>query len=138
MTASSQALVERYNDAWNRHDLAAIAALHTQRMVFENHTAAERAEGPEVAAHIESIFSRWPDLAFVTRRLHACERVAVCEWTARATHLRPVPLPDGIAAPSGRRIEWRGVDVLTIEDGLIARKDVYSDRLGVMRQLGAL
>src|SRR4029079_10425074 len=30
-------LIERYNDAWNAHDLDAILSLHAPGMVFENH-----------------------------------------------------------------------------------------------------
>jgi hypothetical protein len=37
-------------------------------MVFENHTAGERAERDDVARHIASIFENWPDLRFETRR----------------------------------------------------------------------
>jgi len=134
----NEALVARYNEAWNRHDLEEILALHSPDMVFENHTADERVGGEQVRRHIEDIFARWPDLAFATRRLRACGTAAVCEWTARATHARPVPAGDRVLPPTGRRLEWRGVDVFTLDDGRIARKDVYSDRMGLMRQLGAL
>ncbi len=106
-------LIERYNDAWNRHDLGAICALHASGMVFENHTAGERAEGDAVREHIGGIFSAYPDLSFATRSLQAGEDFAVCEWTASATR-------------DGRRLEWDGVDVFPVRDGLIARKDVYS------------
>jgi ketosteroid isomerase-like protein len=106
-------LIERYNDAWNRQDLDAICAAHTPAMVFENHTAAERAEGDGVRAHIGAIFAAYPDLRFTTRALRCGEDFAVCEWTATAKR-------------DGRRIEWDGVDVFPIENGLIARKDVYS------------
>ena len=41
--------IARYNDAWNAHDLDAIMAMHAPDMVFENHTAHERAEGEAVA-----------------------------------------------------------------------------------------
>jgi ketosteroid isomerase-like protein len=61
--------IARYNDAWNAHDLDAIMAMHAPDMVFENHTAGERAEGMEVRGHIGSIFETWPDIAFATRRL---------------------------------------------------------------------
>ncbi len=37
--------IGRYNDAWNAHDLDAIHAVHAPDVVFENHTAGERAEG---------------------------------------------------------------------------------------------
>lgn len=106
--------IERYNDAWNAHDLDAIVALHAPGMVFENHTAGERVEGDNVRGHIARIFENWPDLAFRGRRLYARDGVVVNEWTATAT--------DG----DGRRLEWDGVDIFPFRDGLILRKDVYS------------
>jgi steroid delta-isomerase-like uncharacterized protein len=106
--------IERYNEAWNAHDVDAIVSLHAPGMVFENHTAGERVEGDEVAPHIARIFENWPDLAFRGRRLYSGEGVVVSEWTATATDR------------DGRRLEWDGVDIFPFEDGLIARKDVYS------------
>ena len=106
--------IERYNEAWNAHDVDAIVSLHAPGMVFENHTAGERVEGDEVRAHIARIFENWPDLTFRGRRLYVRDGIVVSEWTATAT--------DG----EGRRLEWDGVDLFPFEDGLIARKDVYS------------
>ena len=57
--------IGRYNDAWNAHDLDAIIAMHAPDMVFENHTAGERAVGEEAREHIGRIFHTWPDLGFV-------------------------------------------------------------------------
>ena len=45
---------------------------------------------------------------------------------------------DLTAEPTGKRIEWRGVDVIPYEDGLIKRKDVYSDSVSILRQVGLL
>ena len=113
MSDDVRALIERYNDAWNRHDVDTICSMHTDDMVFENHTAGESASGGDVRRHIASIFANWPDLSFETRRLYATPELAVCEWTANATR-------------DGDRLAWPGVDVFPIRDGLIARKDVYS------------
>ena len=112
--AALEATIERYNDAWNAHDVDAIVALHAAGMVFENHTAGERVEGDAVGPHIASIFENWPDLTFRGRRLYARDGLVVSEWTATAT------------ASDGRRLEWDGIDVFPFEDGLILRKDVYS------------
>ena len=115
MSEAIRALIDAYNDAWNRQDLDAIAALHADDVVFENHTAGERAEGAEaVRAHIAGIFERWPSLRFRGRRLYVADGFAVSEWTATATR------------PDGARIEWDGVDVFPLRDGKILRKDVYS------------
>jgi ketosteroid isomerase-like protein len=106
--------IERYNDAWNAHDVDAIVGFHAPGMVFENHTAGERVEGDAVGPHLAEIFRNWPDLAFRGRRLYARDGLVVSEWTASAT------------ASDGRRLEWDGIDVFPFEGGLILRKDVYS------------
>ncbi len=137
-SAAVRALIERYNRAWNAHDLDAILALHSPDMVFENHTAGERAEGSAVRAHIAGILDAWPDLTFTTRSLRACQAMAACEWTAAATHNRRMQRGGLVAAPTGRRIEWRGVDIFTVASGAIARKDVYSDSVAILRGAGLL
>ena len=112
--AELERIIERYNDAWNAQDLDAIVAFHAPGMVFENHTAGERAEGAEVRQHIGNIFASWPDLSFRGRRLYARDGLVVSEWTATATNR------------AGKRVEWDGIDVFPFENGLILRKDVYS------------
>jgi steroid delta-isomerase-like uncharacterized protein len=133
-----RAVIDRYNDAWNRHDVDAIVAIHAPDMVFENHTAGERAEGEEVRAHIAAIFDSWPDIAFTTRRLYVRDDLVVQEWTASATHNRELRRGDAVAPPSGKRIEWVGMDVIPFENGLVKRKDVYSDSVSILRQVGLL
>ena len=130
--------IDRYNDAWNRHDVEAIVAMHAPDMVFENHTAGELAEGEAVGPHIARIFGSWPDLTFATRRLYVRENLVVQEWTASATHQTELRRGEIVAPASGRRIEWRGMDVIPFEDGLIKRKDVYSDSISILRQVGLL
>ena len=112
--AELERTIERYNDAWNAQDLDTIVSFHAPGMVFENHTAGERAEGAEVPDHIARIFANWPDLTFRGRRLYVRDGLVVSEWTATATD------------KDGRRLEWDGIDVFPFENGLILRKDVYS------------
>jgi steroid delta-isomerase-like uncharacterized protein len=130
--------IDRYNAAWNAHDLDAIMAMHAPDMVFENHTAGESASGEEARAHIGSIFETWPDIAFSTRRLYVRDGLAVQEWTATATHARRMTRGDLVAEPTGSRISWDGLDVIPFEDGLVKRKDVYSDSVSILRQVGLL
>jgi len=112
--ARVEEVIERYNEAWNAHDVDAIVELHAPEMVFENHTAGERVEGDDVRGHIARIFENWPDLTFRGRRLYAADGLVVSEWTATATDR------------DGRKLEWDGVDIFPFRDGLIQRKDVYS------------
>lgn len=130
--------IERYNDAWNAHDVDAIVAMHAPDMVFENHTAGERATGAHVREHIARIFAAWPDLGFETRRLYVREDLVVQEWIATATHATELRRGEIVAAASGRKISWEGLDVIPFANGLIKRKDVYSDSVGILRQVGLL
>jgi steroid delta-isomerase-like uncharacterized protein len=135
---SLEAAIGRYNDAWNAHDLDAIMAMHAPDMVFQNHTAGESAEGEGVRGHIGSIFESWPDIRFEGRRTYAREGLVVQEWTATATHENRMTRGDLVAEPTGRTITWDGLDVIPFEDGLVKRKDVYSDSVSILRQLGLL
>ncbi|HUJ92449.1 MAG TPA: nuclear transport factor 2 family protein, partial [Gaiellaceae bacterium] len=62
---------------------------------------------------IAAIFRNNPTLRFRGRSFRAANDFAVSEWTATVER-------------DGRTLEWDGVDVFPIRDGLIARKDVYS------------
>jgi steroid delta-isomerase-like uncharacterized protein len=136
--ASLEQTIARYNDAWNAHDLDTIMSMHAPDMVFENHTAGERAEGEAAREHIGKIFDTWPDINFTTRRLYARDGLIVQEWTATATHTNTMRRGDLVAEPTGKRIEWNGMDVIPFENGLVKRKDVYSDSVSILRQLGLL
>ena len=134
-----EALIERFNDAWNRQDADAAMACHTDDVVFHNHTAGERVEGREaVRQHISKIFQNWPGMVFTGRSLYLRDGLIVQEWTASAPHTRPVSRGDRVAEPTGDTITWDGMDIMPTRGGLITRKDVYSDSLSVLRQLGLL
>ena len=111
----ARGLIDAYNEAWNAQDLDGLCAFHADDVVFENHTAGERAEGADaVRAHIGGIFERWPSLRFRGRRMYVADDFVVGEWTATAVR------PDGVS------IEWDGVDVFPLRNGKILRKDIYS------------
>jgi steroid delta-isomerase-like uncharacterized protein len=121
---SERELIERYNDAWNAHDVELAVSMHAPDIVFHNYSANERAEGADaVREHVEEILRNWPDISFRSRRLYARDGLVVSEWTATASR-------------DGKRLEWDGIDVFPIEDGKIKRKDVYSG-FGVAREIGS-
>ena len=136
--AALRGAIDRYNAAWNAHDLDAIMAMHAPDMVFHNHTAGECVEGEAVRDHIAGIFTNWPGLTFSGRSLYVRDGLVVQEWTATATHAREMRRGDLVAEPTGRQIEWDGLDVIPFEGGLLKRKDVYSDSVSILRQVGLL
>jgi steroid delta-isomerase-like uncharacterized protein len=129
--------IERYNAAWNAHDVDAILEMHAPDSVFENHTTGDVNVGSDaIGEAIRAIFTVFPDLEFETRRQYVRDGLVVQEWTARGTHLGKMNRAGLEVEPTGRPVEYRGIDVIPVENGLVARKDVYSDGVTLLRQLG--
>ena len=132
-----QQFIDRYNGAWNDHDIDAIVQMHADDSVFENHTTGDLNVGREAIGNsIRGIFTVFPDLNFETRRQYLRDDLVVQEWTARGTHLGKMNRAGLEVEPTGLGVEYRGMDVIPIENGLVARKDVYSDGVTLLRQLG--
>ncbi len=108
------AFIDRYDQAWNDQDVDTIMSMHSDDMVFENHTRGVRVEGEDVRQLLEATFADQPDMRFSGRRRYVGDDFVVSEWTATATD------------SEGRKLEWDCIDVFPFRDGLIARKDVYS------------
>jgi len=135
--AELQTFIDRYNQAWNAHDVDAILQMHTDDSVFENHTTGDLNVGREAIGNaIRGIFTVFPDLKFEGRRTYLREDLVVQEWTARGTHLGKMNRAGMEVEPTGKTVEYRGMDVIPIERGLVGRKDVYSDGVNLLRQLG--
>jgi steroid delta-isomerase-like uncharacterized protein len=135
--AALQEFIDRYNRAWNDHDVDAIVEMHTPDSVFENHTTGDVNVGHQaIGQAIRGIFTVFPDLQFETRRAYIRDDLVVQEWTARGTHLGMMRRSGLEVEPTGKSVEYRGMDVIPIADGRVARKDVYSDGVTLLRQLG--
>jgi ketosteroid isomerase-like protein len=87
LTAQTLAVIERSEEAINRHDLAALAALITEDCVFEDTFPAPdgtRHEGREaVLAAFAEFFRSSPRANFETEECFACGERAVVRWRYR-------------------------------------------------------
>jgi hypothetical protein len=123
MSAEVQDLAVRYGAAWAAHDLDAIMAMHTKDTVSHLHGDAEPAVGWAAAREaFATAMDQWPDIRFERKRVHIGSGHFVSEYQMAATQ-------------AGREIVCDGVDVFTVKDGLVARKDTYLDWAAVQRQV---
>lgn len=110
------AAVDRFNEAFNRHDVDAIMAAMTDDCVFENTRPApdgERLEGADaVRAMWEALFARSPQARFETEEVFAAGDRAVVRWVYHWVR-------------DGKPGHVRGVDVFRVRDGRIAEKLSY-------------
>ncbi|HEX2384478.1 MAG TPA: ester cyclase [Acidimicrobiales bacterium] len=65
------------------------------------------------------------------------ERIVIV-FLQRGRHVGPLETPLGVVAPTGREIEVRVIDVLSVKDDRITAIQVVPDNLGLAMQLGAV
>ncbi len=113
--ATKQA-IERFNEAFNRHDAEALANLLTDDTVFEDTSPApdgRRIEGK--AAVIEfwrGWFARNSDAKFEAEEMIVSGNRAVVPWVYRKMR-------------NGQPWHLRGVDIFSVRDGKVAAKLAY-------------
>ena len=114
--ASAAAVVERFNDAFNRQDVESLAALLTHDTIFEDTSPApdgRRIEGvTAVVAHWREWFGRNADAQFDAEDVIVSGDRVVVRWIYRKQR-------------DGRPWHIRGVDVFTVRDGKVAAKLAY-------------
>jgi glyoxylase-like metal-dependent hydrolase (beta-lactamase superfamily II)/predicted ester cyclase len=81
------------------------------------------------------LFAALPDMTFEVLDLVAARNQAAVRWRATGTFCGGSF--QGIE-PTGARIAIEGLDLLTIEDGLIRRNDAYNDGMDLARQMGVM
>jgi ketosteroid isomerase-like protein len=109
--------IDRFNDAFNRHDVDAIMALMTDDCVFENTNPAPDGERHEGQAAVRAVWQRFfessPRARFTWEEIVACGDRGVVRWRY-----------DWIDA-SGKEGHVRGIDLFRVRDGRVAEKLSY-------------
>jgi ketosteroid isomerase-like protein len=108
----TQTVIDRFNDAFNRHDVDGVMALMTNDVLFENTSPppdGERYEGQEaVRAFWEQFFAGSPHAHFTAEDTAVMGDRAAVRW----------------------RYDWgsghiRGIDLFLVRDGKVAEKLSY-------------
>lgn len=116
-TAETIATIDRFNEAFNQHDVDAIMALMTDDVVFENTSPrpdGERFEGAEaVRAFWERLFTASPQAHFATEDMFATDDRCLTRWNYT------------FVDREGKPGNVRGADVFSIRDGKVSEKLSY-------------
>ena len=109
-------VVNRFNDAINRHDAAAVAALLADDTVFENTGPVPDGTRIEGTAGVAAFWDKWfvsnPDARFDAEEVIVAGDRCTVRWIYRKRR-------------DGTPWHLRGVDVFTIRDGKVAAKLAY-------------
>jgi len=116
VTQATVTAVQRFNEAFNRHDLDAIMACMTPDCVFDSTRPppdGERIEGAgPVRAYWEAFFIRSPQARFETEELVAFGDRCVVRWIYHWVR-------------DGKAGHVRGIDLFRVVDGRVSEKLVY-------------
>lgn len=83
-----------------------------------------------------NLFRAFPDYAMEVVDMVAYGDKAAVRWRATGTFAGPAQF-EGLE-PNGARVDYEGLDLLTIRDGLIRENRAYINATEIARQLGAM
>ena len=122
-------------EVWNRGDLAAVDELFAEEYVGYDPAPPSVLAGREgMKRFVATMRAAFPDWTVTTDDLLVAEDKVISRWTVRGTHHGPFA---GVA-PTGRAIELHGISIHRIVDGQIVENWHGVDKLGLLRQIGAV
>jgi steroid delta-isomerase-like uncharacterized protein len=122
-------------DAVSRRDPDGIAATGAPDYVDDFVAIGEIRGHDAVRAFFRDLFAAFPDFTMTIDRIVADDTTAAVQWHAAGTFTGG---PFQGIAPTGRRVEVRGVDVMEIADELVQHDTIYYDGATFARQIGLL
>ena len=112
----TRAVVDKFNDAFNRHDVDGVMKMMTDDCIFENTNpppdGARLVGAAAVRAYWEKFFANNPDAKFEAEDIIVSGDRCVIRWIYRKTK-------------DGKPWHLRGVDVFKVRDGKVAEKLSY-------------
>ena len=131
----NKALMRRlFDEVWNEGNLDLADELVAPDYVDHDPTMPEEVRGPEgFKQFVSSYRTAFSDGRVVVEDQVAEGDMVATRWRAMGTHDGDF---FGIAAPTGRRVEFTGIEISRISGGKLAETWDSYDALGMMTQLG--
>ena len=128
----NKAVVRRFYQTFENNDLDALKDVLAPDLVAYNLNPQNREE------HLQGI--RTWNATFSKNHFEIVDQIAEGDMVASHVILRSIHSEASFQGvpPSGKQIETPAVSIERIKNGKIVERRVYSDRLGMLRQLGLL
>ena len=127
--------IQQLTDGWNRHDLELLLSLYAPEYEGVDVARPTPYRGQDGAREsLVAYMQAFPDVHFTADDILIQENAVVLVWRAEGTHrgvLMNIP-------PTHRKVEVKGVSILTICEGKIVRGLYVWDVAGMLRGIGLL
>jgi steroid delta-isomerase-like uncharacterized protein len=128
------AVIRRWIEAWNAHDLDAADGLLSKDFVRHDDNMPEVLGPAAQRDFLCGVFRAFPDIHVEPEQLIAEGDLVAAHLAVTGTHR-----DDFLGIPAtGRKMAIQSVDIFRLTDGKIVEQWVVMDALGLMRQLGAI
>lgn len=133
--ADIKQLISTWIAAWNRHDVETLVDLYAADYEGQDVIVVRPLQGrTDVRHHVHRYLHAFPDFEIEQDDLLLEDGRAALVWTAHGTHRGSwMNIP-----PTGRTVVWKGITLLTIDDGHITSDCHMWDLAGMLRRIGLL
>jgi len=126
-------IIQKNNDAWNRHDADAVMASYAEGATYI-HPRAGKIAGEAIGKFVKAVWVAYPDASVeIISTGDTGAGLVATQWVMHATNTGT--LPDGTPA-TGRTVTLHGASFAQFEGDKIRYERVYTDRQTVAEQLG--
>ncbi|MDQ3640054.1 MAG: nuclear transport factor 2 family protein [Actinomycetota bacterium] len=125
-SATDQAILDAWEAAWSSGSSENVASLFTEDGVYEDVPFEERVSGrAAIAEYAQGYFDLAQDVSLRVESAVEIPNGYVVQWRDEYTF-----------APTGGRVTYRGMSILEVADGELAREVAYYDRATIAAQEG--
>ena len=137
--SANKKLLDRYVERYNAGDLDGVMDLYAED-AEQNMPDGTFVGRDAIRDRLAQELIAFPDVNHVVRSFVEQGDAFCDEWTFAGTHTGSLLLPDGRElAPTGKRIEVRGMEYCRVnDDGKLTLDTLYYDNVDVLVQLGLL
>jgi predicted ester cyclase len=135
-TPSKDLILEQMDLLWNEGETAGIYDLFADEFIRSDPRLGI-IEGPHgMTDYVQDLRGQYPDLQITfLDHLFAGDKL-VLHWRYQGTDIGD--RPDRQSRPTGKRVDFSGVDILRFEEGKIVEDLAYYNLLAVLQQLGLI
>ena len=135
-------IVSKYVTALAAQDTDTMKSFHADEFMVDWVYGDAFENPPSSAEESNKFFPAWfagfDEIDYEVKRTIAAEEVVVTEWVFTGIHTGPLgpPVFEERLDPTGRTIQFRGVTIYDVADGLIQRETIYMDLATLIVELG--